>query len=138
MTKLFPSTGIAKKFKRALSADDTALSSTITVSASDYGVVYGLWVSLDVASETDLGNLPAVLTISITIGPLVFDPFVHPLIEHTSATPQNFRTVDLGPWSFDFKADGFYSGVKGQDIVVAVGAAGTGIKTLAHYLYSGD
>jgi hypothetical protein len=138
MTAIHPSQRIARKNKRAVSADDTALSSTITVPAGEFGVIYRLWVDLDVVSEADVENLNASVTISVTIGSTVFTLEVHPYIETTDTGSDFHRHVDLGPWFFDFGEDGFYSGVKGDNIVVAVDAAGTGIKTQVNYLYSGD
>ena len=138
MSQIFPSGAIAKKFKRVQSADGGTISSTITVPAQNYGVVYRLWLDLDVTSETDLEILPAKLLLTITIGSVDFKIDVHPKIEHTSALPQEYRTIDLGPWPFDFGSDGLYSGVKGDDIVIAVLAAGSGVKTQVNYIYSGD
>lgn len=140
MSSIFPSTGIAKKVKQAVSTADTALNSTIAVRATEYGVVYRMWVDLDVASETDLENLPASLTILISIGSTDFQIEVHPYIEHTDAntTPDIHRHVDLGPWFFDFGPDGFYSGVLGEDITFSVDAAGTGVVSSVTAFYSGD
>lgn len=138
MSQVFPSGGIAKKFKRTRSNDDTALVDTITVGAEDYGVVYRLWLSIDISSEADLELLPALLTPGIVIGSLVFDPYLHPFVEHRNASEAFIRTVDLGPWFFDFGLDGLYSGVKGDDIVITIPALGSGIKSKIIYLYSGD
>lgn len=138
MSSIFPSRGITKKFVHAASADNTALTSTITVPSTQYGVIYRLWVDVDVATEADLENLVAGASITVTIGAKGFDVAVHPYIQHREATEAYIRTVDLGPWFFDFGPDGLYSGVKGDNIVVGVVAMGTGIKSRANYLYSGD
>lgn len=140
MSSTFPSKGIAKKFKFAIGADDTPLSSPITVPATKFGAIYRLWVSLDAGDDTDLTNLVATATISVTIGSTVFAHEIHPYISHVDAqvVVVEHRTVDLGPWSFDFGEDGLYSGVPGDDIVVGVDALGTGIKALVNYLYTGD
>lgn len=123
-----------KEWNTSLSGDDTALSATISVAANRFGVIYDMYVFLDVASETDLENLPAILLASVTIGDKVFPIILHPLVEHTSGTPTNFRNVRIGPWRFEFGPDGFYSGVPGDDIVIAFGAAGTGIKFRVNHL----
>lgn len=135
--KAFPSREIARKHTFAISLDNTALSSPKTVAATKYGVIYSLWVSVDVAAEGDLDNLVATMTISVTIGSTVWSHEVHPFIADGHATQMRTQ-LDLGPWSFDFGRDGFYSGVRGEDLAVAVAAAGTGIKSMASYLYSGD
>lgn len=139
MSSVFPSKGIRKKHKRIRSADATGINDTITVAADHYGVVYRVWLDLDVSSEADLENLPADLVIQFVIGTLIFDIDVHPFIEHTDAAAGAqplHRHVNLGPWFFDLGPDGLYSGVLGDDIVLTVGSAGTGIKTKVHYLYS--
>jgi len=132
----FPSSSVHKKHKVVASADDTALASTITVADNQYGVVYRAWVGVDVSSEADLENLPALAAFTITIGSSAFTMALHPFIAHTDTT--KFRHVDLGPWFFDFGEDGFYSGVKGDNIVFAVTAMGTAVQSSLNYLYSGD
>lgn len=142
MSSTFPSKGIAKKFATKSSAADGALSDTKTVAATNYGVVYKLWVSIDTPTEADLDLLKATASISITMGSTAWVVEIHPFIADGDAT-QARTWLDLGPWLFDFGDDGLYSGVLGDDIVVAVdavstadGGAGTIIK--ADYLYSGD
>lgn len=136
MTTTFPSRDIAHKFATALSNDNGAISSTQTVPAANYGVIYKLWVDLDVTDETDLENLVDPLTVSVTIGSTVWSRFLHPYIARTADNTTNIEHIDLGPWPFDFGLAGLYSGVKGDNIIVAVVAAGTGIKTKADYIYS--
>ncbi len=140
MSRLFPSQRIAKKHKLEQSGDGTLLTGGVTVPAKNYGVVYMLWVDLDVLSETDLENLPKVMSITITIGSMTWQQAVHPFIAHVDAQTVvvEHRTVDLGPWFFPFGDDGLYSGVLGDDIVITVGSAGTGVKSRVNYLYSGD
>lgn len=128
--------GVAKKFVKETSADNTELTSAIVVPANEYGVLWRLWVDLDVASEADLKALPAVLLITVAVGSVVFMQNVHPYIAHTD-TEHTFHG-DLGPWLFDFGPDGFYTGIRGDSILVTVAAAGVGIKTRANYFYSGD
>ena len=119
MTMAHPSWRIPKKFKYAISADDTILSSTITVPATRYGVIYRAWLSLDVASEADLEALPAVMHWFIYVGSVLTRLYVHPYVEHTDghASAYVHREVDLGPWFQDFGEDGFYSGIRGDNIV---------------------
>ncbi len=138
MSRLFPSKGIQKKVGLELSADATALASQVLVGDNDYGVLYKLWVGTDVASETDLENLPGIWAITVTIGSTIWYSNVHPFISHVDAQTVvvEHRTVDLGPWDFDFGQDGLYSGVKGDNIQIAVTAGGTGIKTRVSYIYS--
>ena len=132
--------GGLKKWKKELSADATALAGGVTVAAGDYGVVYKLWLDLDVSSEADLEALPDLLLLTITIGTTVFSLYVHPYVEHTDAHASAYihRTVDLGPWYFDFGPDGIYSDTAGDNIVIAVEAAGNGVKSRVNYQYSGD
>ncbi len=138
MTRMFPSREIARKLHGALSGDNAVLSSVITVPATEYGVVWKVWFSVDVASEADLENLVATMAVGVTIGSTSWSVNVHPYIAHQEGAGTEFRHVDLGPWSFDFGIDGFYSGVKGEDITFTALAAGTGIKTSVEALYSGD
>jgi hypothetical protein len=112
------------------------LADTVTIAATHYGILFKLWVDLDVGSEADLEALPDSLTVSVTIGSLVFSTEVHPLVEHTDGNSVIHRTVDLGPWAFTFWPDGLYSGTAGDDIVFAVDSAGTGVKSKVNYLYS--
>lgn len=135
---VYPSTRLGRKLGIKLSGDNAELNLLVTVPDNKYAVVWKLWVSLDVASETDLENLPATANIKVSIGASVWHVSVHPLVEHTSGTPQNFRWVDLGPWAFDFGEDGFYSGVNGNNITVTVDAMGTGVKSRARIIYHGD
>lgn len=132
--------GVAKKFVKATSADDTELTSAIVVPDNEYGVVWKVWVDLDVASEADLEALPGVLLITVAVGAVVFMQNVHPYVSHVDAqvVVGEHRTVDLGPWFFDFGPDGFYTGIRGDSILLTVAAAGTGIKTRVNYFYSGD
>jgi hypothetical protein len=138
MTRHFPGIQFATQLQTDESADNTALASapSTAIASDQYAAVYKLWVDLDVGSEADLEALPDSLAVSVTIGSTVWSTRVHPLVEHTDANSVVHRTVDLGPWAFTFPPDGLYSGVKGDDIAVAVGAAGAGIKSRAHYLYS--
>lgn len=140
MTLLHPATRIAKKITGLSSSDNTAIAHTTTVADDQYGVVYGIWFKLDTASATDLTNGVADLVFQIIIGSLSWFTRVHPYISHVDSQTVvvEHRTVDLGPWNFDFGADGLYSGVKGDDIVVNIDAAGTGIVAAYHMLYSGD
>ncbi len=138
MSSAFPSKGIKRKFNRFLSADDTILASTITVPDDQFGIMWKLWVSLDVASEADLHNLPAILAVSVVIGTVSWLVELHPYIARGAAELAKIEHIDLGPWDFDFGIEGLYSGVKGHNIVVAVAAAGTGIKVRVDYIYSGD
>lgn len=135
---VFPSKRLARKFVRIIGSDDSATTTTIMVPSKKFGIIYKLDVSVDVQNESDLENLKAISTISCVIGATVWSVHVHPLIEHTSGTPQNFRTVDLGPWKFEWGDAGFYSGVAGEDVVVTVGAMGTNIKSRFCLAYHGD
>jgi len=117
------------------SADNTEITTaaTVTVSASDYGVLWKLWVDLDVGSEADIENLVDIIPISVTIGSTVWSTAVHP---YTQDTTNVWTQIDVGPWFFDFSPEGLASNVRGDDIVIAVGAAGTGVKTKVCYIYS--
>jgi len=134
----FPSPERAVKHKQTLSGANELLESTITVPADQYGVVYKLWVDIDVGSEVDLGNCTPLLAISVAVGSTTFTQNIPCYIEHTDGGSDVHRYINLGPWFFDFGDDGFYSGVLGEDISVQVTAAGTGIKAKVNYLYSGD
>lgn len=137
MSGAYPSKGIAKKVKGNLvSSDNTALSSTITVDDNNFGILYRLTLSVDVASEADFDNLVANIDCQITIGSTLWHFQLHPRIPE--ATAGNAFWMDLGPWHLDWGEEGLYSGVKGDDIVFSIGAAGTGIKTQLDYMYSGD
>lgn len=136
MSSLFPGRRLQVKHGTDVSTDNVPLVGGFAVAATQYGIIYKLWVDLDVASEADLEALPDSLTVSVTIGSLVFSVEVHPYIEHTDADSVKHRTVDLGPWAFNFWPDGLYSGTPGDDIVIAVDAAGAGVKSKANYLYS--
>ena len=135
----FPARDTARKFAAQLSADDTANEKGITVPAKQYGILYRLWIDVDVASEGDLEALPASALIQVTIGATaVWATRIHPLVEHQVAAEAKLRWVDLGPWVFDFGEEGIYSGIKGDNIVVNVPAMGTGIKSQIVFQYSGD
>lgn len=134
MSSTFPSKGIQKEFQSVDGADGSAISSTQTVPADHYGIIYKLWVAIDVASEADMDAVVARIPITVTMGSSVWRTSVHPEITDGSAT--EIRWMDLGPWEFDFGLDGFYSGVKGDNVVVTVGAAGTGIGIELNYIYS--
>jgi hypothetical protein len=136
MTQLHPSARIAKKHKRVQGIDNTQISDTITVAADRYGVLYKLWVDVDVASEADLEALNQRVQVVVTIGAQDFKVWIHPYVETTDTTPDFHRHVDLGPWFFDFGEDGFYSGVKGDDIVVLIGVAATVVKVGYNAIYS--
>ncbi len=136
MTQIFPSQRIAKKFKTKQSGDNNTLNDTVTVGTSDYGVIYKLWVDVDVINEADLKNASSKLDVMVTIGSLIWKVAIHLYILHT--VTQNTFYSDLGPWAFDFGDDGLYSGVLGDDIVIDVAAAGSGIKARVNYTYSGD
>ncbi len=132
----YPSHGIQRKFKTVLSADNTAITTaaTITVPSGAFGILWKLWLGLDVTDTTDIQALVDPLALQVTIGSVVWAPYIHPYIAH--ATNQDH--IDLGPWEFDFGVDGLYSGVSGNDITFVVGAAGSGIKAKIDYIYAGD
>ncbi len=134
----YPSHGIRRKFKTAVSSADTALSSTITVPAGAFGIVWKLGLSLNTSTEAMLEALPGLLLVKITIGDLVWTKRLHPFIEHRNGSEAYVRTVDLGPWDWDFGIDGLYSAVPGDDIVVQADAAGGTNTTIVSYIYSGD
>lgn len=137
MPSIMPPIGrIVKKFLRFQSADNTQIAKTTIVAAEKYGVLYKLWVSVDVASEADLDNLNNKVIISVDIGAVDWKVDVHPLTTDTGAT--EIRHMDLGPWPFDFGIDGLYSGVKSDDIVITITAAGTNIKTTMNFIYAND
>ncbi len=139
MTKLHPAGRIAKKLTKTLSAAATTNTTTITVPAGQVGVLYQLLVSVGVSTEANLEALLGTIDVSIKFGSTVEWQFeLHPFIEHTDTTPDFHRSVDLGPWHFDFGEDGLYTGVQGDDLIVTVGSAGTGLKTLANIKYAGD
>lgn len=128
-----------RKLKTAQSDDDAIMSPTITVPADRYGVVYGLTLSLNVASTTDLDNLVAGLLLQVTMGSTQWTAHLHPYVVSAITTVSD--QLDLGPWTFGeniWGRNGFYSGVLGDNIVVNVGAAGTGIKTTVVFNYAGD
>lgn len=132
-----PQSRYLKLLTKAESADDVALSSSPAVAVADdeYRFIFELWVSLDAASEADYENLDSAVEVSVTIGSTVWSVTLHPFEQDTETTPE-WTHVDVGPWFFDFGHFGLGSGVRGDDIVVAVGAAGTGIKTKVNYTYA--
>ena len=137
MSKAFPSVRFAKKNKSASSTAGGAVLSTITVPDDEYGAVYSLSVDVDVNSQAALESLNARALVQITIGAETWAHYVHPFVAHDDGT-NFFRHVDLGPWSFTFPEDGFYSGVVGDNITVTVTAMGTGTTTHIEYFYTGD
>lgn len=140
MSRTFPSKGIAKKHNTEVSADNAVIQKIHTALEGEYGIMYRLWVSIDVASETDLENLSGMEELRVTIGSganvKTWYAQVHPLIAHTDTT--KFRYVDLGPWFFDFGDEGFYNGIEDSSVTILIPAFGTGIKSRISYLYSGD
>lgn len=136
MSSTFPTQRIRQKHKEVISGDNAILSNTIAVSANNYGIVYRIWLDLDVQSETDLENLGTSLELIVAVGATSWSALHHPLITHTAVVEH--RWVDLGPWFYEFGVEGLYSGIKGDDIVLTVEAAGTGIKTAIHIMYSDD
>ena len=130
----FPHPRVALKRKRVEGAVNAETSSTIPVGADEFGVVYRLWVTLDVHHHMHIQSLPALMVIKIAIGTLEsFDFNVHPYVE----SPDHLtKVIDLGPWQFDFMPDGLYSGVKGEGITVTVSPAGVDNKTTVLFLYS--
>ena len=141
MGSIYPGLHIQKKWAIATSADNTALASTVTVTAKKFGVLYRLWVSADTGTgtdETDIENLVSLCSVSASIGSTAFSATLHPFIEHDTADTESptHRSIDLGPWPFDFGEEGMYSGVLADNIVIGVGKMGTGIKTSVSYQYS--
>lgn len=132
MSRNYPSPGIQRKFGTKESEDDTILADSITVAAGHFAILWKASLSLDVTSDGDLASLPARLRMTITIGSVSHTLDYHPFIAH--ATNQDY--MDLGPWREDFGIDGLYSGVAGDNLIFAVGAGGSGIKTRVNYIYS--
>lgn len=138
MSRLHPSERIARKLTTQISTADLANTITITVPDDQYGVLYRMMVSLAVSSQADLEALNPRIVVLIQFGGVTKWQFeVQPFIAHDDATTF-FRHVNLGPWMYDFGSDGLYNGVMGEDLLVQVAAAGTGLQTRLNLQYSGD
>lgn len=141
MSSGFPSAGIRKKSVSSLGSDDTLMTLSIPVPATQYGILYQLYVDCNVGSETDVENLNALVALRLTMGgTIIWGVDLHPFVAHVDAQTVvvEHRTVDLGPWLYDFGLDGLYNGVRGDDLVLTVGKFGTGIKSRISIIYSGD
>lgn len=140
MTLPYPSTRFAKAVATATSGEDAVLTAVITVPDNRYGILYRMWVSIDVASEADLEVLlPVRPLVQVGFGASALWKFRETLaVEHTEpgigATV--YRTIRLGPFFYDFGPDGLYSRTMGENLTIAFEELGAGIKSKVSYQYA--
>lgn len=107
-----------------------ALTSTLLADADTFWVLRRMTVSQDGNGATDFNKLDSLSLITVSFGGVVkWISHMHPGNGGTSSLG-----FEAGSWKFDF-SPGLYTGAKGDDLAISVGAFGTGIVLRLNYFY---
>lgn len=136
MSRTHPSShGIARIARSGGAGDNTAISHTITVPSGEFAIIYRIDVAINASTESDLEEMTSVVSVSLTIaGGTRWAVWLHPFVSRTAS--ETTGHYDLGPWSWDWGAEGIY-GNAGEQVVVLLGAISTNVQGRLSIIYGG-